>query len=202
MTQTIILNGSSSAGKTTLATKLQQLLPEPWQYLGLDQYRDGMPQRVRGLNAPAGSEGSLGLNVVPVTNSLTAIEFGPYGDRVLSCMRQSVGLFNRQGISVIVDDLLLKPDYVDDYLTSLNLDQTWLIGVHCAAEVLNQRELARPGRFPGTAIEHQQRVHEWLYTYDLEVDTTDCSPRQLAEAVIARLQTPPQALRSMQAARS
>ena len=46
----IFLNGSSSAGKTTLAIMLQQLLPEPYQHIALDQFRDGMPGRYRGLN--------------------------------------------------------------------------------------------------------------------------------------------------------
>ena len=56
MANVILLNGSSSSGKTTLAETLQQLLPEPYQYIGLDQFRDGMPERVRGLNAPGESE--------------------------------------------------------------------------------------------------------------------------------------------------
>ncbi|MFT7653948.1 MAG: chloramphenicol 3-O-phosphotransferase, partial [Candidatus Azotimanducaceae bacterium] len=33
MAHVILLNGCSSAGKTTLAVKLQQLLPEPYQYI-------------------------------------------------------------------------------------------------------------------------------------------------------------------------
>jgi chloramphenicol 3-O-phosphotransferase len=41
----IFLNGSSSAGKTTLASTLQQLLDEPYQHIALDQFRDGLPGR-------------------------------------------------------------------------------------------------------------------------------------------------------------
>ena len=37
----IFLNGCSSAGKTTLAIKLQQMLDEPYQHIALDQFRDG-----------------------------------------------------------------------------------------------------------------------------------------------------------------
>ncbi|MGB1686483.1 MAG: phosphotransferase-like protein, partial [Pseudomonadales bacterium] len=33
----IFLNGTSSAGKTTLALALQELLPEPYQHVALDQ---------------------------------------------------------------------------------------------------------------------------------------------------------------------
>jgi chloramphenicol 3-O phosphotransferase len=46
----VLLNGSSSAGKTTLARTLQVLRDEPWFHLALDQFRDGMPPAYRGLN--------------------------------------------------------------------------------------------------------------------------------------------------------
>ena len=52
MANVILLNGCSSAGKTTLALKLQQLLPEPYQHVALDQFRDGMPSQIRGFNSP------------------------------------------------------------------------------------------------------------------------------------------------------
>ena len=82
MANVILLNGCSSSGKTTLAEMLQQLLPEPYQYVGLDQFRDGMPARVRGLNAPEGSEGARGLNVVPGRLQgapVTEIHLGDFG---------------------------------------------------------------------------------------------------------------------------
>ena len=49
MANVILLNGCSSAGKTTLALKLQQLLSEPYQHVALDQFRDGMPGRLEAL---------------------------------------------------------------------------------------------------------------------------------------------------------
>ena len=58
--QAIFLNGTSSSGKTTLARALQAALPESWQHLALDQFRDGLPDKFRGLNAPEGTTGRLG----------------------------------------------------------------------------------------------------------------------------------------------
>ena len=78
----IFLNGSSSAGKTTIAGMLQQILDEPYQHIALDQFRDGMPGRFRGLNSPDGTPGALGLNVVPIQREgqrVTQIRFGSHG---------------------------------------------------------------------------------------------------------------------------
>ena len=119
MANVILLNGCSSAGKTTLALALQDVLSVPYQHIALDQFRDGMPGRVRGLNSPAGDPGATGLIVVPGVlhgEAVTHIEFGEYGERVLAGMRRSVATLSDLGCNVIVDDLLFKPAYLTDYV--------------------------------------------------------------------------------------
>ena len=199
MSNVILLNGSSSSGKTTLAEALQQALSSPYQYIALDQFRDGMPMRVRGLNAPPETEGARGLNVVPAYlqgEPVTEIQIGDYGDAVLAAMRRSVALFAAQGIPVIVDDLLFKPEYLRDYAQVLDHQSTWLVGVKCDLDVVKQREAQRVGRFPGTAIAHAELVHSHVPEYDIEIDTTQTRPAEAAAAVLRRMADPPQALAS------
>jgi len=175
----ILLNGSSSSGKTTLAHTLQRKLPEPWQHVALDQFRDGLPGRVRGLNSPAGTPGACGLNIVPIQHNgarVTEIRFGPHGEAVLRAMRRSVAVLAREGINVIVDDLLFKPEYLDDYVLALEGLQVWFVGVRCPLAVVEQREAVRPGRFPGTATSHFHSVHAHGKTYDVQVDTAENEP--------------------------
>jgi chloramphenicol 3-O phosphotransferase len=201
----ILLNGCSSAGKTTLALKLQQLLPEPYQHVALDQFRDGMPSRVRGFNSPDGDPGAQGLNVVPEQRGgdwVTKIEFGDYGERVLASMRRTIASLCQSGCSVIVDDLLFKRAYLDDYINVLEPKNTWFIGVHCNIEIVHAREAQRPGRFPGTATSHFEQIHQHGVAYDLEVDTSFASPKDVAEQIVARLATPPQAFAQVRQAQS
>ncbi|MEZ5560457.1 MAG: AAA family ATPase [Pseudomonadales bacterium] len=196
----IFLNGSSSAGKTTLAIMLQQLLDEPYQHIALDQFRDGMPGRFRGLNSPAGSPGDLGLNVVPTQREgelVTEVRFGAHGEQVLRGMRRAIAAFAREGNNIIIDDLLFKPDYLYDYAEALDGLDAWLIGVRCSLEVVNQRERKRSGRFPGTATSHFHEVHAHGAEYDLEVDTSASTPRDCAERIIRRLASPPEILRRL-----
>ncbi|MFP6816704.1 MAG: AAA family ATPase [Pseudomonadales bacterium] len=193
----IFLNGSSSAGKTTLAIMLQQMLPEPYQHIALDQFRDGMPGKYRGLNSPDGTPGDLGLNVVPIDKDgelVTEIRFGVVGERVLRGMRRAVAAFAREGNNVIVDDLLFKPEYLHDYADAFSGLDAWLIGVRCSLEVVNEREALRFGRFPGTATSHYHEVHAHGAGYDLEIDTSNSTPRECAELIIQRLGEPPDAL--------
>ncbi len=193
----IFLNGCSSAGKTTLAIMLQQMLAEPYQHMALDQFRDGMPGKYRGLNSPEGTPGALGLNVVPIRKDgelVTEIRFRAMGEQVLRGMRRAVAAFAREGNNVIVDDLLFKPEYLDDYAKALAGLDVWLIGVRCTLEVVNEREALRMGRFPGTATSHFHEVHAHGAGYDLEIDTTASTPRACAELIIERIAEPPEVL--------
>ena len=164
--------------------------------MALDHFRDGMPSRVRGFNSPTNDPGAQGLNVVPECRDgqwVTNIEFGDYGERILAGMRRTVATLCQSGCSVIVDDLLFKRSYLDDYIQVLDSANTWFIGVRCSLEVVEAREAQRPGRFPGTATSHFEQIHQHGLPYDLEVDTSVNSPRTTAELIKERLASPPSA---------
>lgn len=185
--QVIFLNGSSSAGKTTLAKALQDRLAEPWFHIALDQFRDGMPGRYRGMNAPVGAPGYEGLNVVPIQQGgkrVTDIRMGKVGQSMLRGMHQAISAFADVGNNVIIDDLIMQPETLTDYVLKLAHHWVLFVAVRCTLEVVIEREIKRSGRFPGTAESHYDRVHAHN-CYDLEVDTSTTTPAACAE-VIAR----------------
>ncbi|MFK7913926.1 MAG: chloramphenicol phosphotransferase CPT family protein [Pseudomonadales bacterium] len=192
----ILLNGSSSSGKTTLASAIAQLADDDWQHMALDQFRDGMAPRLRGLNAPDHTPGALGLNVVPDlagAEPVTHIRFGATGEQILRGMRRAIAGFAATGNRVIVDDLLFKPEYLHDYMQVLSDFPVYFVGVRCDRDTVQAREAARTGRFPGTALSHFESIHDHGVRYDLEVDTSHSQPAACAAAVLARLATPPRA---------
>lgn len=200
----IFLNGTSSAGKTTLAYALQELLPEPYIHVALDQFRDGMPARFRGLNSPVGSDGERGLNVVPVTNvdaPYTLVRFGEIGKKLLRGMRRATVALANEGNNVIVDDIILEHEFLDDYLDAFSNLTVYFVGVHCPLEVIDQREKARPGRFPGTARGHFEICHAHGI-YDVTVDTSIQLPDDCAQRVYDAMKTStPHAFADLSAAR-
>lgn len=189
----MLLNGASSAGKTTLAHAIQRSASQPMQLIALDQFRDGMAGRYRGMNSKADEPGSRGLNVVPGSDDaapLTHLHFGDVGRLVLMGMRRTVASFARLGMDVVVDDLLLEASFLDDYLHVLDGLPVLFVGVRCDIATLLSREQRRAGRFAGTAAAHAERVHAGC-RYDLEVDTARNTPRQCAGQVLAALHQPP-----------
>ena len=80
-------------------------MEDAWQHVALDQFRDGMPGRYRGINAPDGASGEQGLNVVPVQKRgerVTEIRFGSMGHRMLRGMHRAVAAFASAGNNVVV----------------------------------------------------------------------------------------------------
>lgn len=181
----IFLNGTSSSGKTTLAYALQELLPEPWLHVALDQFRDGLPAKYRGLNSPSGSTGDVGLNVVPVTDTdtpYTAIRFGEVGKKMLIGMRRAIRSLAEAGNNIIIDDIILEQTFLNDYLKVFADFDLIFVGVRCPLDVIGDREAVRPGRFPGTALGHADVCHAHN-DYDVNVDTGSTSPEQCAEKI-------------------
>ncbi len=196
----ILLNGCSSAGKTTLALELQNISDEPFQHIALDHFRDGLPPSLRGLNSPTGDPGSRGLNVVPEIQNgkrVTSIKFGDYGEEVLKVMRRAVSQLASAGCSVVVDDILFKKEYLLDYAKVLEPSSSWLVAVRCNLKTVRDREAKRAGRFPGTADSHFDSIHDHGVPYDMEVDTSMKSATNLAQEIIDGMKISPRALFSL-----
>ena len=190
----VFLNGTSSAGKTTLSHALQEEMQAPYQHIALDQFRDGLPAKYRGLNAPDGTTGARGLNVVPTEiesgQAVTEVRFGEDGARVLMGMRRAIATLADTGVNVIVDDIILTQEFLEDYLRVMAPHSLYFIGVRCPLEVIAEREAMRLGRFPGTAESHFEQCHAHG-VYDLEVDTSKTQPEVCAKRIRERIESGP-----------
>lgn len=190
--QVILLNGTTSAGKSTLLRQLQQEMDEPYHAIALDQFRDGMPPRFRGLNSNSDEPGARGLNVVPVQLNgelVTEVQFGDYGLKVLSGLRRAVRALAECGVCVVVEDLVFSRDIAEDYARLLHDVRTTVVAVRCSEQVLLAREQQRLGRFPGTAKRYIDDLHRWM-DYDVEVYTDTTAPADCAARVVAAVQAP------------
>lgn len=190
----VFLNGTSSAGKTTLSHALQEEMDEPYQHVALDQFRDGLPAKYRGLNAPDGTTGARGLNVVPTSNNhgqaVTEVRFGDDGSRLLMAMRRAISTMADCGVNVIIDDIILSEDFLADYLAVMQDYNCYFVGVRCPLTVIAAREAQRLGRFPGTAESHFELCHSHG-VYDIEVDTSTQTPSECARLIQSRIRTGP-----------
>jgi chloramphenicol 3-O phosphotransferase len=176
----ILLNGTSSAGKTSIAKALQQIMDAPYLHVPVDSF---------GAMAPGPEK--LGESGSPRWQSVFS--------RLLSGFHHSLAALAAAGSNLIVDHVLIQGEEPENWLTEC-LDllapfTVYFIGVHCPLEELRRRERARGDRGEGLAEYQLSRVHRHG-VYDLEVDTSVLSADQCAVRIKKRVEgdASPQAL--------
>ena len=161
----ILLNGISSAGKTSISRVLQHMMSEPYLQVSIDAFEDMLPERHQ--------EGQLFAweNLFP---------------KLLTGYHRSIVALAAAGSNLIVDHVTVYrkgwASTLADCMAVLEPFPVYFVGVHCSLEEAKRREQARGDRFPGTAERQFPRVHRHNL-YDLEVDTTYTGPEACAEQI-------------------
>ncbi|AKD57418.1 chloramphenicol phosphotransferase CPT family protein [Spirosoma radiotolerans] len=149
----ILLNGASSAGKSTLAKALQQQLDEPFLRFSFDLFlfeSDILPKhfirRQSHTWAPLRVQWLEGY-----FNCLPALAFA--------------------GNNLVIDYILETQQELDQLTALLAPFEVFFVGVHCPLPELERREQARGDRRVGDAQRDWARVHSFS-RYDFEIDSS------------------------------
>lgn len=178
MATVIVLNGTSSAGKTSLARAIQDLSAHAFLHVQMDSFLSMQPARMD--NHPDAFVFRPVAGAVPPE---VAIETGPYGARLLDGMRRSIAALAGASLNVIVDDVWLGMDEQQAYESLLRGHDVNFVCVRASLEVCEAREKVRGDRDIGQVRWQFARVHQGA-RYDLEVDTTDSPPEQAARKIV------------------
>lgn len=175
MTRIIMLNGGSSAGKTSIAEALQNILPGAWLRFSIDDLIGAMPSRL--LTASEGVGLAWDGQVRP----------GPAFRTLEAAWMQGIAAMARAGADIIIDDVFLEGAASRSRWEQVLADVGVLwVGVYCDAEVAAQRERQRPDRIPSMAERQAKLVHAGM-VYDVEVNTTHASPADCAHRIASRM---------------
>jgi chloramphenicol 3-O phosphotransferase len=174
----VLLHGTSSSGKTTVARAVQQLSDEPWLRLGIDAFWNAVDERwmEHGARADQGFAWTDDARIVP----------GPFGQRLAAGMRAAVAACARAGNDMLVDDVFVDATWLDGWRRELAGLRWLLVGVMAPIDVLEQRERARGNRIPGESRAQVDVIHREI-EYDLTVDTASLSPEECARVILAAL---------------
>jgi chloramphenicol 3-O phosphotransferase len=174
----VFLNGCTSSGKSSLAKALQDSLPGLWLVTGIDAAIGMAPFRLHhhadGFHFDKDDNGDVRLN------------FGPEGKALLAAHRRAAIALARNGVKLILDEVLATPNMRALWLEVLKDCDVWFVGVHCDLEELELRELARGDRRIGQARGQFGKVHEGM-VYDIEVDTTTTPSHLVLAQIVDRV---------------
>jgi len=190
-----LVNGPSSAGKTTLCRALQAAIAEPYLVVGFDDFIFmSAPRYYRGADTAHQSEQdaytALGVEMVmtwpPGLAPVITAKFGPVFRRLLDSMAPAVRALVDGGNPVIFDHVLHDTAMYESCRNAFAGLDVFSVGVFCPVEILEARERARCDRVLGRARGLADVVHGFM-PYDLKVDTGANSPPACVEQILGAI---------------
>ena len=172
--QCILLNGTSSSGKTSLAKALQEILPVVFLNFSIDSVLYALPQ----------SDLAAMIKGDPIRRA----EYR-YG-RLVDGFNAAVAGLLASGNRLIVDNAITRPEWKAAFDEAVAGHRTFRIGVTCEPGEARKRELKRGDRAIGTVDRELPLVHEGM-AYDLVVDTTQTPATTLADFIIRQFVVTP-----------
>ncbi|MBI2972079.1 MAG: AAA family ATPase [Candidatus Aenigmarchaeota archaeon] len=160
----IVLNGTSSSGKSTIARALEKAFDGAYCRISLDEFGD----ELRRSRYPT-------LRGKPPPHVL---------DYEIARFHDAIAALAAEGANVIVDHVLEEFRWSLSLAEALAAYDVTLVGVHCPLAVVETREQERGDRKPGTARYQFGRVHE-RKRYDVTVDTSELPLQACAEKIIS-----------------
>jgi chloramphenicol 3-O phosphotransferase len=161
----ILLNGASSAGKSTLARALQQQLPEPFLHWSFDHLRE-----------------SSALPMARIRNG--ELDWASMRAAVFDGFHRSLPAFAAAGNNLIVDHIIEQAQWLADLVELLAPFDVFFVGVHCPLPELERREQQRGDRRPGEARRDFQALPRFT-EYDLAIDATQPIDSNVARLITA-----------------
>ena len=181
----IVLNGGSSAGKTSLGRALQEVMAQTYLLLGIDAFWFSLPPSQLDLNRvepqfyswDATTEDGLEyFRIAP----------GPILDKTMLGRYLAIEQFLKLGFNVVADDVIWKRDWLLDALRIFAPYRVYMVGVFVSDEEGARREIQRGDRHAGWDRGSARYAHHDAI-YDLKIDTTFESPGQAAREIKAAL---------------
>ena len=188
-----LVNGPSSAGKTTLCRALQAAIAEAYLVTAFDDFIVMSDHRYyRGSDTARQSERDAftALGVEMETTSLpgapisVTARFGPVYRRLLDSMAPAVRALVDGGNRVIFDHVLHDEAMHQSCRAAFAGLDVFAVGVTGPVEILEARERDRGDRVLGRARGLAEVVHTFL-RYDVMVDTGTQSPEACVAAILA-----------------
>nr|ACS83703.1 chloramphenicol 3-O phosphotransferase [uncultured bacterium AOCefta2] len=191
----ILVNGSSSSGKSTLCRALQARILHPYLCIGFDDFVFlSAPRYYRGADtsrqALADDFTAQGVQMIsdtqPGTPPCVTAQFGPVFRHIIDSMAPAVRALVDGGNSIIFDHVLHDRGMVESCRRVFEGLDVFTVGVTCPIEILEARERSRGDRVIGRARGLVNVVHSFC-DYDVWVDTASDDVDSCVNKVIAAM---------------
>lgn len=187
----IILDGSSSAGKTSIIKELQNISDKPLLHTGVDRFWAMIPDQYK-ENGSKAHEGYLFSSTVDRDNNpIIHVQKGPFAHQIDDTLPRVIKTLADCGHDIAVDTIINTDAQLHNYAKILSGYTVYFIGVVCDLKELEKREQSRGNRMLGLARGHNGTINTHKNYYDLIIDSTHQDPTSCAQNILNFIKTTP-----------
>jgi len=166
----VVLNGTSSSGKTSIARAFQELAPGVFLNFSIDSILYALPPSA--------------IARIQHGEPIEDLRYPELVRAFYACVRELAAL----GHDLVIDHAVISQREADLLSSAVAGQRVLRVGLECPLDVLRERERARGDRRSGLAEAQHPRIHRWL-EYDLTIDTAAMSAEDAARAIARTLES-------------
>ena len=189
MAKVIILNGTSSVGKSSIANQIHLLSKESFLHFCMDNFLSCLSPRFDGLGKDHITKRSCDARLGFFTSDIETgyrIHSGPLGKKLFSTMPEVIATIASKSLNLVVPVVLDNLSSFEHFKKCLNNFETHYIYIDCNRDEIQKRELARGDRLKGTSLDLLDNF-QTQHLHDFSIDSTKLSPKELAGNIIQKL---------------
>jgi len=184
----IIINGTSSSGKSTISAKLQSQLGDGWLYFSMDGYLSMLGSKFGGLH-PDNQEVCTPNDICYAkkhSNGTYEIITGDLCSKLYTTIPDVLALIAEKGFHIIVDSFIATMDEFISYKEKLDNYGLLFVYLYASEKIISQREEERGDRLKGSAL-HWLKTFECQSVCDLSFNTEEADINKISEDIMKKI---------------
>lgn len=179
----ILLNGASSAGKSSISKELQKMMVEPFLIMSVDHFFCASPPYFFKYD-PWMYDTDIPFNdsiKIPTDDKDFDTLMASF-PKIISGFHRSIKAMLDAGNNLIIDHGFHKLSWYNECRELLKDEDVLYVKITCDKKTLTKREKKRGDRPTGMAVYQESVVHREV-DYDYIIDTTELKPKESAKRI-------------------
>ncbi len=192
----LFMIGTPSSGKSSIAKALQKQLDQPYLYAPTDIFVSMLPSSHIEIE-PHLKQGIYYIKDTSQPELRTYMKVGPIAQKLITGIIRAIAGFASAELNVIVEGVVWEKAILQEAARGWKDFRVFFIHINPSLELAERRESQRKDwdkggeRIKGQVRASYETIQAFGNVYDLELDTTDMTPEQGAEKIIAYMQANP-----------
>jgi chloramphenicol 3-O-phosphotransferase len=184
----ILINGTSSSGKSSVCAEVHSYLGAGWLLFSTDNYLTMLGETFLNLHPhnPNVTVPNQVCYAIQHKDGSYEIAPDPYCSKLYNTIPDVLSLLIAQGFSIVVDAFILTNQELAAYKAACSMTESLFVYLYADEKVIEAREANRGDRLPGSSL-HWLRLFECADACDMAIDTSNLTVEDVCAAITSNI---------------